>query len=192
MDKNLKALIDAYLAENLVEEDIEVKKKIPRPKLTADKKFIERDIEGEKIFSSPKLTAELVLYSPRSFKFDFDEFFKKNKGETFSDMLLRLIKVRGEKNSDVYNRAKIDRRIFSRIKNNRNYNAKKDTVIAFAFALKLDLEKTKELLDVAGYTLTKSKRDLIITVFIMQKIFDIDLLNESLYEYNQPLLLDTK
>jgi len=175
MDKNLKALIDAYLAENLVEEDIEVKKKIPRPKLTADK--------------------GVMLYSPRtyySFKADLDEFFKKNKGETFSDMLLRLIKGRGEKNSDVYNRAKIDRRIFSRIKNNRNYNAKKDTVIAFALALELDLEKTKELLDVAGYTLTNSKRDLIITFFIEHKIFDIDLLNDSLYDYNQTLLLDTK
>ena len=112
----------------------------------------------------------------------------KTGGETFSEMLLRLIKESGEKNSAIYNRAQVDRQLFSRIKKNKNYKPRKDTAIAFALALKLDFERAKELLAVAGYVLTRSKRDLIIKFFIEQEIFDTVLLNDYLHEYKQTIL----
>ena len=121
-----------------------------------------------------------------------DKFFEQNVGETFSEMLVRLIDESGEKNSDVYNRAKVDRRLFHRIISNKNYQPKKDTAVALSMALKLGLDKAKDFLAAAGFTLSKSKRDLIISFFIENEIFDVDELNDCLYEHNQNLLGDKK
>lgn len=109
--------------------------------------------------------------------------------ETFSKMLLRLIKESGKKNSTIYTRANIDRRHFSKIANNPNYQPSKQTVLAFAIALKLDFQATKDLLATAGFILTKSSiADLIVSFFIEHKKYDVDLVNQILYKYNQPLL----
>ena len=102
--------------------------------------------------------------------------------------MMRLVEESGEKNSAVYKRAQIDRRLFSRIKLNKNYQPSKDTAVALALALKLNVDTAKNFLAAAGYTLTKSKRDLIITFFIENEIFDTALLNDYLYEYKQPIL----
>ena len=102
--------------------------------------------------------------------------------------MTRLVEESGEKNSAIYNRAQIDRQLFSRIKKNKNYQPGKDTAVALALALKLDFDKAKDFLASAGFTLTKSKRDLIISFFIENKIFDVAELNDYLYEYNQPVL----
>ena len=113
----------------------------------------------------------------------------KNGGETFSEMLLRLIKESGEDNSTIYKRANIDRRHFSKIVTHEDYQPSKQTVLAFAIALKLDFERTKDLLAVAGFALTKSNfADLIVSFFIEYKIYDVDLVNRILYRYEQPLL----
>ena len=113
----------------------------------------------------------------------------KTGGETFSEMLFRLVKESGEKNSDIYNRAGIDRRHFSKIINHADYRPSKQTVLAFAIALKLDFERTKDLLAVAGFSLTKTNlADVIVSFFIEYKIFDVDLVNRILYKYDQPLL----
>ena len=104
-------------------------------------------------------------------------------------MILRLINESGEKNSAVYTRANIDRRHFSKIANNPEYKPSKQTVLAFAIALKLDFEKTEDLLAVAGFTLSKvNLADVIVSFFIEYKIFDVDLVNQILYKYNQPFL----
>ena len=73
---------------------------------------------------------------------DFIKLRAQGLNETFSEMLLRIIKESGEKNSAVYTRANIDRRHFSKIANNPEYKPSKQTVLAFAIALKLDFEKT--------------------------------------------------
>ena len=166
MDKNIKQQLDAYLAENFIAEEI-----------------------AEPIKKSPQYSYSMKFETPSFFRrINFDQIFARSKGETFSEMLMRLVKESGEKNSTIYNRAQVDRQLFSRIKRNRDYKPRKDTAVAFALALKLDFEKAKELLAVAGYTLTKSKRDLIISFFIEHEIFDTALLNDYLHEYNQPIL----
>ncbi len=120
---------------------------------------------------------------------NFLKLLAENASETFSEMLLRLIKESGEKNSIVYTRANIDRRHFSKIANNPDYKPSKQTALAFALALKLDFDKTQKLLAVAGYTLSKSTLpDVIVSFFIEYKIFDVDLANQVLHKYNLPLL----
>ena len=120
---------------------------------------------------------------------DFIKLRAQGLSETFSEMLLRLIKESGEKNSTIYNRANIDRRHFSKIASNPDYKPSKQTVLAFAIALKLDFEKTNDLLAVAGFTLSKANlADVIVYFFIEYRIFDVDLVNQILYKYEQPLL----
>lgn len=173
MDKEtIRQLIDAYLAEYFIEEEI-VEKKSPRA-------------QQRICYSLPRV--QMRFSEARLNKIDFDKIFAESKGETFSEMLMRLVEESGEKNSAIYNRAQVDRQLFSRIKKNKNYNPRKDTAIAFALALKLDFERAKELLAVAGYALTRSKRDLIIRAFIEHEIFDTALLNDFLHEYKQTIL----
>ena len=109
--------------------------------------------------------------------------------ESFFQMLLRLIKESGEKNSTIYNRANIDRLHFSKIVNHEDYRPSKQTVLVFAIALKLNFEQTKDLLASAGFTLSNANlADVIVSAFIEYKIFDVDRVNQVLYKYDQPLL----
>ena len=104
-------------------------------------------------------------------------------------MLRRLIIESGEKNSDIYNRANIKRQHFSKMMNDDEYQPSKPTVLAFAIALKLGFEKTRELLASAGYVLTRNKYfDVIVAAFIESKMYDVDLINYTLHEYGQQLL----
>lgn len=110
-------------------------------------------------------------------------------GETFSQRLFRLIDERELKDSDVYRRANIDRRHFSKIRNNKDYAPNKRTVQAFAIALELSLDETKDLLMSAGFAFSNSsKSDVILRYYIEEQNYDIFEINETLFAYNQPLL----
>ena len=113
----------------------------------------------------------------------------KNLDEPFSTTLLRLIDASGKKDSDVYRRANIDRRLFSKIRSNAAYTPSKPTVLAFAIALELGLEQTEDLLGRAGFALSRSRKfDVIVEYFIQSRKFDIFQINEVLFSYDQPLL----
>lgn len=120
--------------------------------------------------------------------------YRKGAGEkqeppTFVDYLMSYIIASGMSNVEVYKRANLSKSVFSATISNRKRIPKKSTVIALAIALRLDLKETERLMMKAGYTFSNAiVSDLVVVHFINKGNFDIDEINEVLYDLRQPLL----
>ena len=138
--------------------------------------------------AKPKKKIDFSLEEARLSKEGLSELVGRTE-EGFSETVLKLIDDRGFSDSEVYKRAGIDRRHFSKIRSNRAYRPTKETALALAIALKLSLAETQDLLRRAGYALSHSSRaDIIVEYFIVRSVYDRLVINEALADYAQPLI----
>ncbi|MBR2589413.1 MAG: hypothetical protein IKE65_00645 [Clostridia bacterium] len=118
-----------------------------------------------------------------------DEYLHQVRDESFSEMLLRIIDEKQMKDADCYKKAHIDKRLFSKIRSNSMYKPSKQTALALALALELPYEQACEMLKKAGYAFSPAnKGDLIVEYYIKHGIYNILLINTSLFEFDQPLI----
>lgn len=117
------------------------------------------------------------------------EIFQEQLDEPFNKALLHLIDAKGKTDVEVYKKANISRKLFSKIRTGRGYMPGKRTILALAIGLELSVEETENLLEHAGFTLSKSiLSDVIVEYFIRNKKYDIYDINDALFYYHQLLL----
>lgn len=173
--KDLKNKLKIYLDNNLTHE----KALFNKNKCLYTKKCYNTDFENiESSYEIRKLSKQTSL--------NIKDFIDKHEQYSdFQTMLFKLIDDRNLKDSDVYNKVHIDRRLFSKIRSDKNYHPSKETIILLALALELTEAELDKLLESASYSLPKNnKYDLIIRFCFINKIFKLNNINELLYEYN--------
>ncbi|MCR4945766.1 MAG: macro domain-containing protein [Lachnospiraceae bacterium] len=154
---------------------------LPGRKTSAKAKAVEEMAYEEETALAP---SAMAVPAKRSL-----EDLMANVGETWQESLFRMIDEKGYTDTEVYKRANVDRKLFSKIRSNVSYQPRKITAVAFALALELSLDETKDFLGRAGYALSPSSRfDLIIEYFIEQEVYDIYTINLALFEHKQQLL----
>lgn len=139
----------------------------------------------------PKPESSGIQYSMRLPTPDeIDEWLMEHRQASFQNALLEMISKRGMRHTDFYKAAWIDRKLFSAIKNNPQYQPKKETAIACCLALKLNRAQADQFLRLAGYALSPAdQRDLIIGYCIRNQIWEIDVVNNILHLKNLPPIM---
>jgi hypothetical protein len=125
---------------------------------------------------------------------ELENFIKAKRQPTFSETLFRFIDKKGYSDADVYKKAGLDRRHFSKIRSNRDYRLGKNSAIALALALELTKKETEKLLSSAGFSLSDNDTfDLVIQFCLEKKIYDLYDVNQALDYFSlKPLIRGTE
>lgn len=116
------------------------------------------------------------------------DYLNHNKSKSFNEILFTYIDEKGVKDSEIYKKVDIDRKLFSKIRCNNNYIPRKNIVIKLCISLGLNKDNFNKLLNSAGYSLSNNKFDLVITYCINNSIYDINIINDYLYTYTNTVL----
>ena len=157
-------------------EDDDLDKKI-------DKTYLDEVFDLEETELSKYRETSIDVKNFKSSK--IDEFINNNKDTNmFQRMLFEYIDSRNLKDSEVYNKVHIDRRLFSKIRSDVNYHPSKDTIILLGLALELKEQEIEDLLNSASYSLPKNNvYDLIIRFCFIEGIYDLIEVNNLLDSY---------
>ena len=184
----LFAGIKSYIEEDeilcagpIIESDLMVEEDMSRREMRGRRRLF-----GNRIGQVEEIHADLIQeYSSSKSLADRIE----NLDKTFQEHLFMLIDRRGLTDPEVYKKANIDRKLFSKIRNNIDYAPSKRTAVALAIALELSLDETKDLLMKAGYALSPSSTfDKIIEYCIEEGEYDVHTINIYLFDFDQPIL----
>ncbi len=109
------------------------------------------------------------------------KYLNCTKSMSFNETLFSYIDKSGHKDSEIYKKGNIDRKLFSKIRCNNNYIPRRNVIIKLCLALRLTKNDFDKLLNSAGYSLTNTKFDQIITYCLDNNIYDLDIINNYLY-----------
>lgn len=116
------------------------------------------------------------------------DYLNHCKSVSFNEMLFSFIDEKGVKDSEIYKKVDIDRKLFSKIRCNNNYIPRRNVIIKLCLALSLKRNDFNKLLNSAGYSLSNSKFDLIISYCLDNNIYDLNVINDYLYTYSNAVL----
>ncbi len=175
--KEIKEKLDQFLSLNYIE---------PLSQLECKPDFLYKEIKSA---TPGKPRAVGASYSMRASS-DMDSFLESTLDENGVAKKLNLYMYeRDITTAMIYERCFVDRRLISKITSQSNYHPSKSTMLALCIGLQLNLQEGEEFLNLAGYSFSNtSKYDLMIKFFLKNEIYDLDTINDLLYQYHQPCL----
>lgn len=180
ISRRLLGDVQSFIDENYVDEHLNLSR-------SYELSDVKHAVLKQKIFQSevPKdFKSSKLDYAAKSLDNLADSLEKP-----FAQILIHLISTKGKTDTEIYKRANMDRRLFSKIKKGKGYMPSKRTIITLAIALELTLDETEDLLRQAGFAFSPSQIfDVIIGYFIVNGKYDIFEINEVLFHYDQSLL----
>lgn len=156
-----------------------------------DEDWEDEDWEDEEYFDDEEQCAmapihTMLVPSPIA-ENKLSDFIEDELEDSFAKKLNQYMFERDITTAEIYKRCFVDRKLISKITSVDTYHPSKSTVLALCFGLRLNLEESEYFMALAGYAFSKSsKYDLVLKFLLMDQTYDIDVVNEMLYRFEQP------